>query len=82
MILLRDESDPNGLDDDKNGLACEKELPGFAANEEIIQAAQVSASTPSKGGLDPWLLLVVAGGLAGPGVLGFAALRRRGLLED
>ncbi|MDP9485292.1 MAG: excalibur calcium-binding domain-containing protein [Actinomycetota bacterium] len=74
MILLRDGSDPNGLDDDKDGLACEKELPGFAANEETIEVEQVSA--PSSGGLDPWLLLVVAGGIAGPGALGFAAWRR------
>ena len=76
MILLRDESDPNGLDDDKNGLACEEELPGFAANEEVIEATPVSASTPSNGGPDPLLPLIVAGGLAGPGALGFAAWRR------
>ena len=74
MILLRDEGDPNGLDDDKNGLACEKELPGFAANQEDISAAESSA--PSGGGSDPWLLLAVAGGIAGPGALGFAAWRR------
>ena len=81
MILLRDASDPNGLDDNDNGLACEEELPGFAANEEIIQAAQASASTPSSGGPDSWLLLAVAGGLAGPGVLGYAAWRRHRALE-
>lgn len=75
MILLRDASDPNGLDDDKNGLACEGELPGFAANQEDIEAAQVSASPPPGGDLDPWLLLIVVGGLAGPGALGFAAWR-------
>ena len=82
MILLRDASDPNGLDDDDNGLACEEELPGFAANEAVIHASQVSSSTPSNVGFDPWLLLVVAGGLAGPGALGFAAWRRHRLLED
>lgn len=80
MILLRDESDPNRLDDDKNGLACEEELPGFAANEEVIEAAQVSA--PSNGGLDPWLLLVVAGGIAGPSALGFTVWRRHRSFES
>lgn len=76
MILLRTESDPNGLDDDEDGLACEEELPGFAANEETIQAVRASASTPSGGGPDPWLFLVVAGGVTGPCALGFAAWRR------
>lgn len=81
MILLRDTSDPNGLDDDKNGLACEGELPGFAANQEDIEAAEASASTPSGGDIDPWLLLIVVGGLAGPGALGFAAWRRQRSFE-
>lgn len=75
MILLRDEGDPNGLDDDKNGLACEEELPGFAANEEVIEADRVSAPISPNGGPDPWLLLAVVGGLAGPGALGLAAWR-------
>ncbi len=81
MILLRDESDPNGLDDDKNGLACEEELPGFAANEEVIEADQISASSPG-GGPDPWLFLAILGGLAGPGVLGFVVWRRHQALQD
>ncbi|QIN77864.1 hypothetical protein GBA65_04290 [Rubrobacter marinus] len=79
MILLRDEADPNGLDEDGNGLACEEELESFAANEEVVEAAR--ASTHSDGGLDPWLLLVLAGGLAGPGAVGVAAWRRRGTSE-
>ena len=74
MILLRDEADPNGLDENDNGLACEEELQSFAANEEVVEAAQ--ASTTSSGGLDPWLLLVLAGGLAGPGAVGVTAWRR------
>lgn len=77
MILLRDGSDPHKLDDDGNGLACEKELPGFTANEEVIRTAPVSAPTPADEGFDPWLLLIVVGGLAGPGALGLAAWRRR-----
>ena len=81
MILLRDTSDPNGLDNDKNGLACERELPGFAANQEDIEATEVSPSTLPTGDLDPWLLLVVVGGLAGPGALGFVAWRRRRSFE-
>ena len=79
MILLRDTSDPNGLDDDKNGLACEGQLAGFAANQEDIEAAQDSAL--SGGDLDPWLLFAVVGGLAGPGALGFAAWRRHRAIE-
>ena len=82
MILLRDESDPNELDDNKNGLACEEELPGFAANEEVIEADRVSASIPPGGGPDPWLFLAILGGLAGPGALGFAAWRRHQALQD
>jgi hypothetical protein len=82
MILLRDESDPNGLDDDRNGLACEEELPGFAANEEVIEVDQVSASISPSGGLDPWLIFAILGGLAGPGALGFAAWRRHRSLQD
>ena len=80
MVLLRDGADPNGLDDDDNGMACEEELPGFAANEEYLQAAEVSATTD--GGPDRWLLLVVAGGLAGPGALGVAAWQRHRSVGD
>ena len=79
MMLLRDESDPNRLDDDKNGLACEEELPAFAANEEVIRAVQASTSTSD--GLDPLLLLLVVGGLAGPGALGIATWRRHRSFE-
>lgn len=83
MVYFRDESDPNNLDGNDNGLACEESLPGLGSNEAEIQISQDQASAVASaqplpgtnseaGGLDLRLPLIVAL-LAGSGTLGLAA---------
>lgn len=86
MVYFRDESDPNKLDGNDNGLACEESLPGLGSNEAKIQASQeqasavVSVQPPS--GVDPeadrggFKLPLIIALLAGSSALGLAACWR------
>lgn len=72
MIYFRNESDPNELDKNGNGLACEDELPALASNRTPVYASQPSDET---GELNLWLPF--AGGLIlSSATLGFASWRR------
>lgn len=72
MIYFRNESDPNELDKNGNGLACEDELPALASNREPVHASQPQDET---NGFNPWLPL--AGGLIlSSATMGFASWRR------
>ena len=84
MVYFRDESDPNNLDGNDNGLACEESLPGLASNEAEIQSSQdqasavasvqpLSAAAPETDGLNLRLPLIVALLVAGSSTLGLAA---------
>lgn len=44
MVLFRNASDPNSLDEDGNGYACE-DIPFLASNSESIEAVQAEPST-------------------------------------
>lgn len=72
MIFLRDESDPNKLDEDGNNLVCE-DLPALESNQESIkmQVQTVPSSQPLAEAL-PFIGLLAVGS----GTLGFAAWRR------
>lgn len=72
MVYFRNEDDPNKLDDNGNGLACEEQLPALVSNQTSVRAAEVQVGTE---GFSPWPP-VVGGLLAGFGVLGFAAWKR------
>lgn len=51
MVYLRDDSDPNNLDKNDNGLACEEILPVLASNQTELQVSQDSASAVASGQL-------------------------------
>ena len=72
MIFLRDESDPNKLDEDGNDLVCEN-LPALESNQESITMRVQPAPTaqPLVQAL-PFIGLLAVGS----GTLGFAAWRR------
>jgi hypothetical protein len=72
MIFLRDESDPNNLDEDGNNLVCEN-LPALESNQESIrtQVQTVPSPQPLAQAL-PFIGLLAVGS----GTLGFATWRR------
>lgn len=77
MVYLRDQSDPNDLDDNDDGLACEKELQSLASNQEAVHAAssiRPLSTTTVPGGPDSWL--PIAGFFACCSALGLVVWQR------
>lgn len=73
MIYFRNERDPNKLDKNGNGLACEDALPALASNRTPVHTSQPQEEF--SGGSNLWLLL--AGGLlVSSATAGFASWRR------
>ena len=75
-------SDPNGLDKNKNGIACESlptaQPPQTAQPQQQPQqpaASATAATLPQTGGISP--LLPVGGLLVGSGILALTISRRR-----
>jgi hypothetical protein len=76
-ILAADPSDPNRLDADGDGIACDRSntLPSQPKVEEQPQESQ---SLPATGGpMAPSVLLVASALLLGSGVMSYTLLRRR-----
>jgi LPXTG-motif cell wall-anchored protein len=51
-VLDADPDDPNGLDEDRNGIACES-LPSSATSTTVVVAIPTGTTTPPAGGQLP-----------------------------